>query len=591
MWTEAATRVGTLTVCHPAGAAGRPSPTALRLAVTGQLTAADLLPGEVPPSSVLVVRRLADPMPGRLAPRPGTVRTDPAWEAAVRSRLAELHRFASRPADGAVPPSAAAVCFRDRAELLACLARDLVAGGRDAWWWRAVRRGLPTDPASLLAEHPRELPAIIARLVEMGAVSTVLSALDRDDAGAILAAVVEAHRLDAALLPEARRRGRESGRMQDRPPWAPWLSTSRESAGELPTVEHSALVGIALGLAHRPAEVRSAQFVAEVRGFWRRADATASSRADPAAVVAVEESASPVAVEPARHVSDGGSDRSTDDEPQGIARPAAPKAPAPWLDAVPGAASTDEAQFDGTPSGELDDQRGVEGPKEAPRTAVEILPDDVESESHLSVDARVRADGETRPEPRFDAETVPATVDRADVETDPIDALADGVVTALGGVLYLVNALSYMPHVVGEAGDEIGSIWTRSHRVGGWGILELAARGLLVGIRDQDSDPIWTALATLDGREPGQEPEHEPWLDDLLPKLRDRLAEALDEGSWRPELATELFAIPGRLFVTRTHVDLVVPIDHISLRARRAGLDRDPGWVPELGRVVLFHFR
>ena len=42
--------------------------------------------------------------------------------------------------------------------------------------------------------------------------------------------------------------------------------------------------------------------------------------------------------------------------------------------------------------------------------------------------------------------------------------------------------------------------------------------------------------------------------------------------------------------MTRTHVDLVTPMDNISLPARRAGLDWDPGWLPDYGRVVQFHF-
>jgi hypothetical protein len=40
----------------------------------------------------------------------------------------------------------------------------------------------------------------------------------------------------------------------------------------------------------------------------------------------------------------------------------------------------------------------------------------------------------------------------------------------------------------------------------------------------------------------------------------------------------------------RTHVDVEIDIEAIDLSARVAGLDRDPGWVPELGRVVTFHF-
>jgi hypothetical protein len=46
----------------------------------------------------------------------------------------------------------------------------------------------------------------------------------------------------------------------------------------------------------------------------------------------------------------------------------------------------------------------------------------------------------------------------------------------------------------------------------------------------------------------------------------------------------------GQLVVSRTHVDLVLALDGICLPIRRAGLDRDPGWRPDLGRIVLFHF-
>ena len=67
--------------------------------------------------------------------------------------------------------------------------------------------------------------------------------------------------------------------------------------------------------------------------------------------------------------------------------------------------------------------------------------------------------------------------------------------------------------------------------------------------------------------------------------VRQRLAEALD-GSDLPRILW----VRGRLFVTRTHVDLVLPLEAADLAVRRAGLDADPGWVPELGRVVQFFF-
>lgn len=47
---------------------------------------------------------------------------------------------------------------------------------------------------------------------------------------------------------------------------------------------------------------------------------------------------------------------------------------------------------------------------------------------------------------------------------------------------------------------------------------------------------------------------------------------------------------PGAVCVTRTHVDVMFPLQEVDLRVRRAGLDLDPGWVAWLGRIVTFHF-
>jgi hypothetical protein len=46
----------------------------------------------------------------------------------------------------------------------------------------------------------------------------------------------------------------------------------------------------------------------------------------------------------------------------------------------------------------------------------------------------------------------------------------------------------------------------------------------------------------------------------------------------------------GAIAITRTHIDVAFPLVEINLRARRAGLDQNPGWVPWLGRIVAFHF-
>jgi hypothetical protein len=82
------------------------------------------------------------------------------------------------------------------------------------------------------------------------------------------------------------------------------------------------------------------------------------------------------------------------------------------------------------------------------------------------------------------------------------------------------------------------------------------------------------------------------WLSKVLPYIRFRLSLALaSNSSDSQDLAKTLLLHPGRLFVTSTHVDLVMDLESISFPVRMAGLDRDPGWVPEFSRVVQFHFK
>jgi hypothetical protein len=52
----------------------------------------------------------------------------------------------------------------------------------------------------------------------------------------------------------------------------------------------------------------------------------------------------------------------------------------------------------------------------------------------------------------------------------------------------------------------------------------------------------------------------------------------------------DVFGRPGSFTLTPTHLDIFFQLDQADIRIRRAGLDLDPGWVPWLGRVVLFHY-
>ncbi len=78
------------------------------------------------------------------------------------------------------------------------------------------------------------------------------------------------------------------------------------------------------------------------------------------------------------------------------------------------------------------------------------------------------------------------------------------------------------------------------------------------------------------------------WLHLVRPVVAGILVERLDVPA--DQLAAALLQRGARVTYDRTHVDVAFPLGAASVAVRRAGLDRDPGWVPELARVVTFRF-
>lgn len=200
--------------------------------------------------------------------------------------------------------------------------------------------------------------------------------------------------------------------------------------------------------------------------------------------------------------------------------------------------------------------------------------------------------------------------------------LGEGIHTRLGGVIYLINLLERLriPDRFPDLADQLSP----------WAVLDLVARGLLTadGYHPVD-DPIWLALAHLDRREPDVMPgywydgappdtlppdwlDHPPeapgiingpllqglnpavaaWLRLVLPYIRRRLMLDLEPNAERGEsVSSVLLLVPGVLFVTSSHVDLVLDLEAISMPVRMAGLDANPGWLPAYGRVIYIHFQ
>jgi hypothetical protein len=79
------------------------------------------------------------------------------------------------------------------------------------------------------------------------------------------------------------------------------------------------------------------------------------------------------------------------------------------------------------------------------------------------------------------------------------------------------------------------------------------------------------------------------WVERVHLYTRARLSLALGTSDARraARLLCERHAL---VFVTATHVDIVMRLAELPFEVRVAGLDRDPGWIPAAGRIVAFHF-
>lgn len=79
------------------------------------------------------------------------------------------------------------------------------------------------------------------------------------------------------------------------------------------------------------------------------------------------------------------------------------------------------------------------------------------------------------------------------------------------------------------------------------------------------------------------------WIERVHLYARARLGLALGAGDGR-RAARLLCERHARVFVTATHVDIVMRLAELPFEVRVSGLDRDPGWIPAAGRSVAFHF-
>ncbi len=714
MWPEYTTQIGTLQV----RGAVRDDP-ALRLAVSNKLGRAEFRPQGMPPSAILIVRRLSDPLPRRVATRGAYKRRCTEWERAVKDRLGELYRHAVHPSFRQKANEAEAIVFADEAEMFACLVFDVSRRTvKRRWWWRyfsrkiSISSGISGAIRNLLGEKVVYLPAVLHHLTTGGKAECVMRSLSSGDTLVLLSAMTKAYEL-AELRTGRMTLGRPSSflavdRMrslrhknaaglnsnfseekapsegQKSAPWSQWLGVSEPSANL--TKEQICLWGLALMLHREPSIARSTKFQKFVIDWWNESDKR-SGASIISHLLDIKGSAGSDDINANRL--DGGFRESlkaphsnyrqdpSDSAPQSIQNSV-------WLK------SADVFETD-THLKNLQDER--------PQT----ISSDQKSESFISSSSEspepFAPDLKAKVRPTENSAAITDTADVFDAgqeathsstkirETQNVlPEFEEFVATRLGGVLYLINVMTRLDLPQSFEGE-----WSLASRLGAWGLLELLGRALLEdtsGIFGKD--PLWVALAGLDGRRQGELPGkhfvgHEAyripalwfqqikkeretlrwaamhrrlrlwsaagylmleiprdnsgpndqaqmelrnylgndakyllarspfskapvdcpphlqtsgcpeallrWLAFILPYCRYRLQLAFEKDfDWNSTIARQIFACPGKLYVTSTHVDFVTDINNISILVRRAGLDLNPGWNPDLGRVVQFHF-
>lgn len=538
------------------------------------------------PSSVLIVRRLRDPLPGSIAVGDRVQRLNPAWERAAADALGDVSRSAARPARGFVPPGSEAVLFADEAELLACLAIDLVRNtAAQRWWWEAVRDSYCGGGSleELLVRFGWAMPAVFDQLARVGRAREVIDSLSPTACLRLLRRLADEFGLtqlnERVMLADALSAGGPSngetlaatdskqtvqmeaaivgqtGATASPPPWSGYLSVTE--VDDALSLAQQLLWAVVLLIRRAPHVVRTRRFAVETakwvatkRGIATPADGDEQSDS---VVNDARNEGQTVNRESSSEPTDEPNDSVDDSSSRKTGRPRGSAAPASVDDALSpeyGTSASDTAQI---------------------AESVDTL--NVTRESERSVETTTRTLDSVR-----DSES-PSTEYRKRERILARQLASEGIPTKLGGVLYLINVLDRL--------DVPPDIPVRP-----WARIETLARALVRDLAiDFDDDAIWCVLAELDRREPDSPPDTS--LAESDPGFVCRVAgfacTALESDSI-PEALDELLVCPGRVYVSATHVDFVAGLDRISVAVRRAGFDGDPGWRPDYGRVILFHF-
>ena len=519
------------------------------------LAALDIPRYGLPPNAIVLVRELRASW-AQVAGPPG-----PAGSTR-HDALGAVLSGALRPArEHGAMAATSAVWFADEAELLACMARDALAGPLSAhWWWPTLLRG-DADRAAAMQHwvaSARSVPRAAQCLSAMGLGAAWFEHWDAPARGALLAALARHHPVSAAV-----QRFVELGPIEaDAMPggvaasaglhqgFRPGLVQQADAAASVPVIQSAAqrLHRLCLNL------VRDPVCAVDERYVEREA----------------QRESAPAAAEGNRS-----SDQVSSRQPR-IAAIAAIETSRSGLTTVRSAAAVEVAERPVTgfrgPDAPMPAQ--ADGSREPDETkAVGAQPDGT-SRHGLAHESPVTA-------PRANEPAV--AVPRVAAAQAALDILTR-IDTRHGGLFFVLNAALQM----GLYGDFTQPLHP-GLAISPWRFLNEVGRAF--GGRRFARDPLAAWLKSTQGAEAEADPAacDAEALRRVLPGLRARLVLALGMRDAR-RLAGVLLRLPARVQAGPERIDVHFELQQLPLPVRLAGLDRDPGWIPAAGRDLRFQF-
>ena len=156
-------------------------PIAAQLRVTSLFNAAHLQPAGLPPSAIICIRKLHDPLPGVLRLQQGQCVHHAPGSRLSPPRSSNWQGTQRVPRAAQCLPMPKAVIFLDRSELLACLASDWCDGSASTrWWWHSLFTGTDIAHAVLRAwlDAPEYISAALQHMTESRQAVTFVRGLE-----------------------------------------------------------------------------------------------------------------------------------------------------------------------------------------------------------------------------------------------------------------------------------------------------------------------------------------------------------------------------------------------------------------------------